>query len=231
MWNSNNWSKHLNFDMKYIWGLSILFLIAGGQIYGQFEGKIIYNVTYKSNDPSMDQFISMLPGESSLTVKGSQSRFEQHVAGGGKQVFVSDAANQNGILMLNFLGQEFQVKLSTDSMAHLRQNTSLRILKAEGSKMILGYKCKKALGVSGTDTLTIYYTDKLKHDAYMPLFSNMKGMPMEYELIQNNLHLHFTAKSVDEHPVSPDTFTISKSVKEISFQDFARAFAEEAESK
>ncbi len=214
--------------MKHFWVIIALIILLNGPAYGQFEGKIVYSVTYKTDDPSIDQFISFLPGESSLTIKGSKSRFEQHVTGGGKQVFVSDASTESGTLMLNFLGQEYQVKLSADSMQHLRQNTSLRILESEGSKEILGYNCKKALGINGTDTLTIYYSDELKHSAFMPQFTNIQGMPMEYEMIQNDLHMHFIAKSVDLGPVEPEAFTISNSVREISFQDFARAFAVKA---
>ena len=96
-------------------------------LWGQFEGKVLYEVEYESEDPSMSAMLSMLPNQSSLLIKGDLLRFDQEIIGGGRQSFVIDGANNSNTLLMNFMGQEFRVSMNEDEVAQLQQAEEVRM--------------------------------------------------------------------------------------------------------
>jgi GLPGLI family protein len=200
-------------------------LLAGFCAFGQFEGKVVYEVKYQSNDPTASAYLSMLPNESTLTIKGTRSRFEQTIAGGAEQLVVTDAATKSTTLVMNFMGQKFQVKLNGDSLQMLRKNEPLQTIETSDTKEILGMQCKKALAISGKDTIAVYYSEALHPHSMIPQLADIKGIPMEYGLIQNNISMHFKAKKIVKGPVDNSVFEISPEIKEVPFAQFAKSFA------
>jgi|GEM_PF-1752668 len=204
----------------------VFILLIGLQAYSQFEGRIYYQVTYKTDDSSVGQYISLLPSESILTIKGNASRFEQPIAGGGRQVFISNSEDDSGVLLMNFIGEEFYVRLDKESISTLQKIKPYPVISDEGRKNILGLSCKKAFGINGNDTLTVYFNDTMYNGMLVPQFPDLGGLPMDYEVKQNNLHMHFVAKKIEKGNVTLETFVIPRNVKEISFEEFAKHFAE-----
>jgi hypothetical protein len=205
--------------------LSIVLLLAGFRAFAQFEGSITYHVDYESKDATTAGYLSMLPNESVLTIKDARSRFEQSIAGGGSQVFVTDAAAATSTLVMNFMGQAFQVTLPVDSLKMLRKNEALRIAETSETKEILGMVCDKALAISGNDTTIVYFNKALHPHPMVPQLAEIEGIPMEYTLVQNNIRMHFTAKKIVKTKVDPSIFEVSEDIKEITFSQFAKSFA------
>jgi hypothetical protein len=200
-------------------------LAAGFCAYGQFEGEIIYEVKYESSDPSTQGYLSLLPSESTLTIKDVRSRFQQTIVGGAEQLVVTDARTGYSTLVMNFMGQKFQVKMNADSLKTLRKNEPLRIIETEQTKEILGMVCKKALAISGTDTMEVYFNQALHPYPMVPQLADVHGIPLEYTLLQNNIRMHFKAKKIVKSVVDPSVFEVSSDVREISFAQFAKSFA------
>lgn len=209
---------------KILIALSAVFF-CGQFAYGQFEGKVLYKVNYKSEDPAISGFMNMLPNESSLLVKGTQSRFEQNVMGGGKQIFVNNSSDQSSTLVLNYFGEEFKVNFKREDLEMMEKAQSVKIVETQEEKEILGIKCKKAVAFMGSDTLSVYYNESMYTGTMLPQFSAINGLALEYEIVHNGLYMHFEAMEIQASNVPLESFEISGAIREVPFSDFAKSFA------
>jgi len=209
--------------------LSITFLLFFLSSFSQFEGRIVYSVDYEAPDPDKKEMISMLPKQSMLTVKGSLSLFEQEVAGGGRQAFIINAGQGSGILVMQFLGQEYKVEMSKDDIETLKETRKLDIHKSEEEKTIAGEPCLGALAMSDTDTLRVYYTKNITSNATFPPFAEIEGLPLEYELVRGGVKMKYKAVEIIRETVDPKVFAVDPTMNSIKFKDFARSFAVEKE--
>jgi hypothetical protein len=193
--------------------------------FGQFEGTITYNIEYSSSDESMQQYLGSFPKQSTLKIKNEYMRLDQSVAGGATQSLISNASDTSTTLILNIMGNAYQVNLSLDEVMQLEQAEAFKIVEAEETKMIAGYLCKKAFAISGTDSLTIYYTEEIKSQNIVPQFSKLTGFPLEYEMEKGNVRMKYTCSNISQEEVDMSSFLVSSSIREIPFDDFARSFA------
>lgn len=193
--------------------------------FSQFEGLISYQVTYQAIDIQKQGMISMLPTKSLLYLKDDRSLFEQEVAGGGKQAFIIDAKKGSGILVMQFLGHGYKVEMSQEEIGSLKQVTSMEIIPSATQKNIAGYECIGALAVSGMDTTVVYYSTELESKTSFPLFANMDGIPLQYELSRGGIKMRYTATEVKEMALDESIFTTAPDMKTMKFADFAQSFA------
>ena len=214
---------------KY-WLIAPLCLLSYLTGFGQFEGKVTYEVTYAAEDPSLSSLAAHFPGESELYINGRNSRFQQNVSGGGQQIFICNDDKKKSILVMRFLGESFKVVFTKNNIEQLEENLSYDIEHSSDTKEILGVTCKKAISVVGEDTLAIYYNTDLFEGNMLPQFKNINGLVLEYETIQDGLHTRFMAKELKPQEVAMEWFSISDLVREISFEVFAKNFAYKKES-
>ena len=81
-------------------------------------------------------------------------------------------------------------------------------------KEILGYQCTKATAkLNDGSTLTVFYTKDVavQNKEYNPLFKNLGGMPMQYEIESGKLKFIYTMSKVDLNPISQTKFDYPKS--------------------
>jgi GLPGLI family protein len=202
---------------------SLFFLGASAQ--DSFEGQVFYKVTYSSQDEKLEEMSSMLPKKSKLTVRGEKAVFEQATAGGGRQAIYSNSETKESILLMSVLGTQYKVNISPEDLKTIRQTESLEIIELNEGKTIEGYWCEKALAISEGDTLTVFYTPKIRTSANFPPFSKIDGLPLEYELVRGNIRMQYTVVNIIEKRIDPEFFEIDPSINEIKFEDFARTFA------
>ncbi len=193
--------------------------------FGQFEGKLFYEVSYASEDKETLTFIGMLPKKSTLSIKDSQMRLSQSIAGGGSQAFITNSATNTSTLLMRFMGQEFQVKLNESDLMKLEQTANLKIIEGKNTKMIAGYNCKQSFAIQGTDTLEIYYAPELQTDCVLPQFADLKGIPLQYEVVKGKLRIAYSCESISTEPIEESTFLVDPKIKEIPFAQFAQSFA------
>ncbi|NEN23172.1 hypothetical protein G3O08_06625 [Cryomorpha ignava] len=193
--------------------------------FSQFEGKVYYEMTYESNDPETLTFIDMLPKQSTMSIKGTQMRLNQSLAGGGSQAFITNSDLKTSILLMKFMGQEFQVKMNEMEMLKLEKAESFKIVDGTKTKVIAGYTCNQAFALSGKDSLEIYYAPELRTLCVLPQFADLKGIPLQYEIAKGKMRISFQCSSVSVEKIDQAVFTVDESIKQIPFEQFAQSFA------
>jgi GLPGLI family protein len=188
---------------------------------GNFEGKIVYQISYKDLPAEMKNYEAMLPKEMSIQLKGNKSRVEQNQMM-GRNVVVSDMDNKNGFMEMEMGGQKLRMNISTEEFDQ-QQSKIENIEYMTETKNIAGYPCKKAIikDDSGNLAMTIFYTEKIKNQAQKE-FIGLKGFPLEYSMSQNGINMLMTASVVSEESVPEAIFEKSEGFQDISQADLQK---------
>ncbi len=83
------------------------------------------------------------------------------------------------------------------------------------TKMIAGYKCKKAEVTMKSkegkaETFTVFYTDEIPSSETKNMFEGLKGMPLEYSISQGGVNMTFSTKSIEKMAVPDSKFELDK---------------------
>lgn len=184
-----------------------------------------YEISYSSNDPSTEAYIDMLPKESTLYIKDSQMRLQQPIAGGGLQAFISSPLENSCTLIMRLMGQKFQVTMTGEQIEQFEQIQKLEIIEGSKTKDIQGFKCRQAFALLGNDSLEIYYAPDAKTPCIIPQFADLKGLILEYEIINDNIRIKYSCNRISHESVSADLFKVDKTVLKLPFEQFAESFA------
>lgn len=198
--------------------------------FAQFEGKIVYEVSYSTDDIALLPFLDFFPKTSEVLISGSKSRVQQNISGGGQQVYINRRDEDVQILIMRFMGEDIQVVLNEQQISTLEQLKPTAHEEVAETKTILGIECKKTVAINHGDTLNVYYHEPLFDGNMLPHFEGLNGLVLEYETVHNGLRMHFKASSLIEDSLSDEVFEVNNQVKMVSFEDFARAFAYKKES-
>jgi|SRR5690554_1388449 len=191
----------------------------------QFEGVVHYEISYTSGDPDTRSYIDMLPKKSMLYIKGRQIRLDQPIAGGGSQSFITYPALNSSILVMRLMGQKFQVALSGEQMQEFEQIQKLEIVEGSETKEIHGFKCQQAFALMGNDSLEIFYAPDAKTPCIIPQFSNLKGLLLEYEIINDKIRIKYSCNKIIRESIADEIFDVNDTVLKIPFEQFAQSFA------
>lgn len=203
----------------------VFFLGISQLCFGQFEGKIYYEMTYASDDPETQTFIDKLPKESTLSIKGTEMRLNQSLEGGGSQAFITNSKLKTSTLLMKFMGQEIQVKMNEEQMLKLESAETLKIIEGTKTKVIAGYQCKQAFALSGKDSLELYYSPQLQTQCVLPQFANLKGIPLQYEIVKGAMRMSYKCTAVSVEKINETEFTVDEKIMQIPFEQFAQSFA------
>lgn len=186
-----------------------------------FEGKIMYTITYTDMPAEMKGYEAMLPKDITIQIKGNKSRVEQNQMM-GKNVVVSDMDQKNGFMEMDMGGQKLRMNISTAEFTD-ESNKMSNIEYLDETKTILGYPCKKAImkDESGQMAMTVYYTDKINNKAQME-FIGLKGFPLEYSMTQQNMSMQMVVTDISEEVISDAIFEKSDGYKDISQADLQK---------
>ena len=199
--------------------LSILLFYSNAALaQSNFEGRIIYTITYENLPAEMKGYESMLPQDIKIHMKGSKSRVEQSQMM-GTNVAVSDMDQKNGFLEMDVNGQKLRIMVSTSKFEEEAAQMS-NIEYVDESKQIAGYPCKKAIlkDENSQVLMTVFYTEKIQNRAQLQ-FVGLKGFPLEYSMNQQNFTVIMTASLVSEEAVPDQLFEKSEGYKDISEAD------------
>lgn len=193
--------------------------------YSQFEGIVLYEMSYSSTDPDTRSYIDMLPKASTLYIKDSQMRLDQPIAGGGSQSFITNLSANTSTLVMRLMGQKFQVSMNGEEMQQLEKIQKLKIIEGTKTKEICGFLCHQAFALSGNDSLEIYYAPNLQTRCILPQFSDLKGLPLEYEIINDDIRIKYSCNKITRETIAKDVFEVDDKVLKIPFEQFAQSFA------
>lgn len=192
-------------------------------LYAQsdFEGKIVYTITYKDMPAEMKGMEGMLPKDLIMQIKGNKSRIEQSQVM-GKNVVVSDMDQKNGFMEMDMGGQKLRINISTEDF-NKEANQMPNIEYLDETKTIAGYPCKKAImkDESGQLAMTVFYTEKISNKSQKE-FVGLKGFPLQYTISQQNMTMEMTASDVSEESISDNIFKQSEGFKDITQADLQK---------
>lgn len=209
----------MKFLLKSIPNFFILFFILSSVLaQSNFEGKIVYGISYEDMPAEMQQMESMLPKEMMIHMKGNKSRIKQNQVM-GSMIIVSDMDAKNGFMEMNMGGQQIRINISTEDFEK-ETNKMPNIEYLDETKTIAGYVCKKAnmKDESGQLAMTVFYTEKINNQAQKE-FAGLKGFPLQYAMTQQNMKVIMTAEAVTEEPVPDDIFNKSEGYNDMTQEE------------
>ena len=197
-----------------------------------FTGQIIYKLDYEGMQIN-DAMKAMLPEQMTLTIKGNKSKTELKT-GMGDQISIFDGNSKASVSLINMMGQKIAIKKTLDEVEIDRNKyPDLKLTLSENTKEIAGYNCRKAqIEVDATDfnglsTFTVFYTEELGNMGINysdPLFGQIKGVMLEYEIKTRGMLMKFKAVEVKKSEVSDDTFLIPDGYKEMTADELKKMF-------
>ncbi|MCH2223675.1 MAG: DUF4412 domain-containing protein [Crocinitomicaceae bacterium] len=161
------------------------------------EGVINYQVEATQMDTVVVNAQPNLVG-SSLDIYFSEekSRIDFKMNEMMKVSVILDRLSNNGIRLFDGVIGKFYITGLADEMGMVPQKTENEDIQlVEGTKMILGFECKKAIVKSNGVTSVYWYTDKLKFDfsGHEIVNSNLPGFPLEFTTLSKGMQMVFTA--------------------------------------
>ncbi|MFN4852980.1 MAG: hypothetical protein ACK5JC_01025 [Bacteroidota bacterium] len=199
-----------------------------GKTGGTDQGVIEYKLeVIENNNPIMST--DMLPG--TMTTRFKDNNMSQELSAGMGMFstsFISDFNHKTIAQTLSMLGKQYACKVDSSGLPELiSKEPKLTFQFVEGSKIIAGYNCKKALVRPENGTAyEIYYTDEISienpnfYNAYAPV----KGVLMDFQVTRYNIRMHLTASKVTSESVSDELFTLNAQAKMVSIDEMNSYF-------
>ncbi len=199
----------------------------------QFEGKIIYDMSFPTTKELNTKTMKMAPKEIvvvTMFLKGHKMRMETLTLLNNSISFY-DTKSKTLISLMDIKGQKTAVVTDKEEMEKEEKqnpvNEKPEIKFLDETKEIAGYPCKKAeivLNKKTMEILIVYYTDKIKSDAVKEnpkwLLAHHKEIPgvvLEYKIMnQKDEIFNVTAKQVSAELIADNNFIIPADYKKVS---------------
>ncbi len=177
-----------------------------------FAGIITYDITY-DGDEIDETTKAQLPTQIVVSMSGNKVRNEQ-VSAFYSMASISDLEKGSAIILIDAMGMKIAVNQTKEDIEKNKAEADLTdptIKFVDESKVIAGYKCKKAEVTQGEDIIEVYYTDEIAVPAGMNDnngFKGINGMLMQYTVVQQGLTMTMTVKEVKKAKVKGGLFVI-----------------------
>ncbi len=199
--------------------ISILYVLISLSSFSQgFEGLISYKITHTSLDSSINE-IAAMPTKLDFYISGELARIDQSTKI-GTQTTIIDTLLKKNILLINLMDKKFGIILDANDTSDVEN-----IIYSEESEDFLGIECKKAIinsinkKTKKSTTSTIYYTNKIDN-SYNINFKKLKGFPIYYEIISNNIISTYLAVEMTKKNIDPKIFEIDNKTSMYKMEDF-----------
>lgn len=158
-----------------------------------------------------------------IYIKGSKSRSEM-----SNSLFSSttlfDASTGLGVILREVSGQKLLINLTAENWQERNRLYDGMVFKTSPeTRDIAGYKCQKATAQTKNGAmLTVYYTRDVIPDNkdYDPVFKNLDGLPLEYELTNGDMKIRYKLAKINFNPVPASKFDLPKSgYREMNYED------------
>jgi len=183
-----------------------------------FEGLISYKITHTSLDSTFNE-IATMPTKLDFYISGELARIDQSTKI-GTQTTIIDTLLKRNILLINLMDKKFGIILDGNDTSDVEN-----IIYSEESEDFLGIECKKAIinsinkKTKKSTTSTIYYTNKIDN-SYNINFKKLKGFPIYYEIISNNIISTYLAVEMTKKNIDPKIFEIDNKTSIYKMEDF-----------
>jgi len=199
--------------------ISFLYVLISLTSFSQgFEGLISYKITHTSLDSTINE-IATMPTKLDFYISGELARIDQSTKI-GTQTTIIDTLLKRNILLINLMDKKFGIILDANDTSDVEN-----IIYSEESEDFLGIECKKAIinsinkKTKKSTTSTIYYTNKIDN-SYNINFKKLKGFPIYYEIISNNIISTYLAVEMTKKNIDPKIFEIDNKTSMYKMEDF-----------
>lgn len=179
----------------------VVLAISASNKSDDFEGSIVYELSYEDLPDAMKKQEADLPKEATLKIKGQKAVLFL----GDAPTSIADTKDSTIIILVEMFGRKAASKMPLGRFLK-KYEAATEITNVDGSKKIAGYNCKKAiLSQKGIET-DLYYTDKInaKHFQY----SKVDGFPLEFTEAFMSMKTHYKATKVKEEKVDDSAFEV-----------------------
>jgi len=199
--------------------ISFLYVLISLTSFSQgFEGLISYKITHTSLDSTFNE-IATMPTKLDFYISGELARIDQSTKI-GTQTTIIDTLLKRNILLINLMDKKLGIILDGNDTSDVEN-----IIYSEESEDFLGIECKKAIinsinkKTKKSTTSTIYYTNKIDN-SYNINFKKLKGFPIYYEIISNNIISTYLAVEMTKKNIDPKIFEIDNKTSIYKMEDF-----------
>jgi len=128
---------------------------------------------------------------------------------------IYDANTGFGVILKEVNGQKLLIRLNPDDWSEKNRMYDGIVFRntAENSE-VAGFRCVKAMGQTKSGaTITVFYTRELvtENRQYDPIFRTLDGLPLEYELTNGDIRIHYKLSKIVQNPVPASKFDIPSS--------------------
>ncbi|MBC9934610.1 DUF4412 domain-containing protein [Chitinophaga qingshengii] len=176
------------------------------------DAKIVYKIDLPPEEAQKD---AMQEG-STLTqyMRGQLSRIDMdfNIV---KYTYLINSKDESMTTLIDQHGNRYLIRASKEQYEkELKQFENVQFKDQAETRKIAGYNCKKALGVMPDGaTFEVYYTPDLvpENRQYNRRFVNLKGMPLEFEIVtKTGSKMRVVATKVELFPIPASYFDVPK---------------------
>ncbi len=178
------------------------FTICSNNIWAQkviTDGILKYNISIESANGEKQIAGSLNGATLAISLTKDKSRSEM-VSKPGTETTVFDNKAGKGFILKEYSGQKLMITITEDNWLQKNQlNSGLNFETQAGTTNIDGYNCKKATAKSENGKMyTVYYDPSLviANKKYNNAFSQLAGLPVQYELSSGNLIFKYKLNSL-----------------------------------
>lgn len=194
--------------------LSILCLIkVSAQNKTNFEGTVTYSISFEGSGLPPEA-LAMFKGSETVTyIKSDKFRVDMNMPM-QSSTFIMDNKSKNIVSLMDIMGKKYLIKMNESDIKKEQETAPEILIKyTEETKMIAGYKCKKAEITSKESNgaaIDVFYSEEIPTNDIKPVYKGLKGFPLEYSINQGGMEMKLTAKNISKEKVSDSKFEIPK---------------------
>jgi hypothetical protein len=195
-------------------------LLTGGAAAQRSISELTLVYDYSTAGPAGDSVQNAIH---TVYIKGNKSRSETTSAFFSSTTLF-DGNTGFGVILREVNGQKLLIRMNPDNWTERnRMYEGIVYRNSNETREIAGYKCVKAVGQTRFGAvITVYYTRDIipENRQYDPIFRNLDGLPLEYELTNGNVRIRYRIARINLNPVPVSKFDVpSSGYREMSYED------------
>lgn len=171
------------------------------------DGTLTYNIAIQSQGGAASSALL------TIYLKGLVSRTDMS-SNLGSEKTIHDAKSGTTAILKEYSGQKLMITLTKENWQEKNKKSEGVVFTAQAEKKeILNYGCTKAAAkLNDGSVLTVFYTSDLivQNKEYDPLFKNLNGLPLQYEVDNGKMKFTYTIEKIDQVAVPQAKFDLPK---------------------
>ncbi|HMJ46272.1 MAG TPA: hypothetical protein VK498_03040 [Ferruginibacter sp.] len=200
--------------MRNLKSFGMIFLLVAASLSSRAqkiisEGTIVYDVVIQTGDKEPQKGDALQGATSTIYLKANNSRTDL-VSPLGKEITIYNSKTDNARILKEFSGQKLMIELTKENWkAKNKMYSDIKFELTNEMKNIGGYNAKKAIAnMPGGKSFVVYYVPDLvvANKAYDATFTNLPGLPIQYEIESGKMKFRYTLSKISYDPVLVSQF-------------------------